>query len=213
MGSTEDENYLASDAEREAALAELRQSAVEGRIGLEEYLRGSEQLDAATTRAALVAVTSKLDATALPAPKLRRRWWVPFGNRVHRGRFVLAERTRAFVGMGEIHLDLRGATLVGPSPMISLVVVVGTLRLLVPSGISVEVDQSSMYGGRKLVRYGAPPDPRRPTVRVRMVHVFGNVHVTDDPEHWSPIVVPAHPPAETWTPAPLPPRATGHDPR
>jgi hypothetical protein len=159
-----------------------------------------------------VAVTSRVEAAIEPAQPLKRRWWVLFGNRIHRGRFVLPERTRALVGAGEIHLDLRGATLVGAAPLISLKVVVGSLRILVPAGISVEVDQSSLLGGRKLTRFGGEPDPQYPMVRVRMIDLMGNVHVTDDPARWSPAVVPATAPATAWTPRPLPPEATGGRP-
>ncbi len=211
MSASGDDHYVPSEAERDAAQVALRSAAVDGRLGLEEYLRAADSVAVAQTRAELVAVTAGLEAAVPPAAatRLRRRWWVPFGNRVYRGRFVLPERTRILIGMGEVHLDLRGATLVGPSPTLRLTVLVGTLRLLVPPGVTVEIDQSSYYGGRNLRRFGGEPLPTRPLIRVRMRHMMGNVHVTDDPARWSPVVVPASEPPSTWTPRPLPPEATG----
>ncbi|HTX00828.1 MAG TPA: LiaF domain-containing protein [Acidimicrobiales bacterium] len=209
MSSTEDDHFLPSEIERTTALEALDSSAVEGRLGLEDYLRLTDQLAVARTRADLVAVTSRVEAAIEPARPLKRRWWVVLGNRIYRGRFVLPERTKAVVVTGEIHLDLRGATLVGAAPSIRLKVLVGSLRVLVPAGVGVEVDQSSLFGGRKVVRFGGEQDPRRPTIRVRVVDVFGNVHVTDDPARWSPAVLPAGEPVARWVPRPLSPGASG----
>ena len=108
------------------------------------------------------------------------------GNRVRRGRFVLPERTTAVVLLGEIHLDLRGATLVGPEPAIKVWALMGNLRVLVPRGIHVEVDSSSLFGGRTLAAYGPPPSSATPVLRIRMIDVLGAVKVTDDPTLWSP---------------------------
>jgi hypothetical protein len=144
----------------------------------------------------LEAVTSRFEATPRPPGRVKNHWWVPFGNRIRRGRFVLPERTHALVLMGEIHLDLRGATLVGAEPTIKIRTLIGTLRILVPPWIHVEVDQSSLFGGRSVTGFGPSPSVDAPRLRVRMVDVLGNVKVTTDPAAWSPVVLPA-PPGDT----------------
>ena len=78
-----------------------------------------------------------------------------------RGRFFLAERTSAFMLMGEIHLDLRGAVFLVPEPSLRVTALVGNLRVLVPSGVQVTVDQRSLFGGRTITTYG-PPATRLP---------------------------------------------------
>lgn len=188
-GSTgSDARFVVSDSERRSALVALVQACGAGRLTLDEFSRRSDVAAGTASRTDLVAVTADLDTVAMASGSPKRRWFVPVGNRVRRGRFVLPERTSAVVLMGEIHLDLRGATLVGPEPTIKLWVVMGNLRLLVPSGITVEVDQSSFLGGRTITVHGPPAAPDMPVLRVRMIDLMGHVRVTDDPAAWSSVL-------------------------
>ena len=185
MTSADGEQYVVSESERAGALASLVRACGSGQVTLDEFSRRTDLALAARSRTDLVAATADLSASVVPG-RVKRRWFVPFGNRVRRGRFVLPEHTTAVVLMGEIHLDLRGATLVGPEPTIKLWVLMGNLRVLVPKGIHVEVDTSSLFGGRTIVTYGPPPSPATPVLRIRMIDVLGAVKVTDDPAAWSP---------------------------
>jgi hypothetical protein len=179
------EQYVVSDTERRDALASLVNAAREGQVTLDEFSRRTDVALSAQSRTDLVAATA--DLSVVPAPgRVKHHWFVPFGNRVRRGRFVLPERTSGIVLAGEIHLDLRGATLVGPEPIIKLWVLMGNLRVLAPRGIHVEVDTSSLFGGRTIATYGPPPSPTTPVLRIRMIDVLGAVKVTDDPAAWSP---------------------------
>jgi hypothetical protein len=81
----------------------------------------------------------------------------------------------------------------------------GSLRLLVPRGIHVEVDQSSLFGGRSITTFGPAPSNVTPVLRVRMLDVLGNVKVTDDPHSFSPELFPPAP--QTGAQPPLPPPA------
>jgi hypothetical protein len=176
--------YPVSQEERNAALASLVRATGEGRLSLEEFGRRTDLVLATGSRVDLANATGEFETP--PLGRVKRRWFVPFGNRVRRGRFVLAKKTTATMLMSEIHLDLRGATLLGPEPTIKLKVLIGSLRVLVPSGIQVEVDQSSFFGGRSITTYGPPPSAARPLLRIRMIDVMGSVKVTDDPALWSP---------------------------
>jgi hypothetical protein len=197
--SADGEQFVLSETERNTTLALLVRACGEGNVTLEEFSRRTDAALTARSRADLVAVTADLGVVVPVAGRVKRHWFVPFGNRVRRGRFVLPERTTALVGMGEIHLDLRGATLVGPEPTIKCWVLMGNLRVLVPRGIHVEVDESSLFGGRTIMGYGPPPSPVTPVLRIRMLDVIGNVKVTDDPMAWGTQIVaqpmPAAPPA------------------
>jgi hypothetical protein len=188
LTSGDEEQYVVSDTERREALASLVTAASVGQVTLDEFSRRTDVALSARSRTDLVAALADLGVAVAPG-RVKRRWFVPFGNRVRRGRFVLPEHTSAVVFAGEIHLDLRGATLVGPEPTIKLWVFMGNLRVLAPRGIHVEVDSSSLFGGRTIATYGPPPSPATPVLRIRMIDVLGAVKVTDDPAKWSPNLV------------------------
>jgi hypothetical protein len=207
MAEGDAERFVLSETERNDALASLVRATSTGDLTLEDFSRRTDIVLRAETRAELVSATADVGvpAAALPA---QRRWTLLIGTKVRRGRFVLPEETKAFILAGEIHVDLRGATLVGPDPTIKVTALAGSLRLLVPSGIHVEVDQTSLFGGRSIHSFGPVPSPLTPTLRVRMVDVLGSVKVTDDPHRFSPDLFPPRqgpPPAVAQTPAPEPP--------
>jgi hypothetical protein len=203
--SGESDQFLVTDAERTSALASLVRAANAGQVTLEDFSRRTDIVLATGTRADLVAVTSDLDAALPPPGRVKRRWFVPVGNRVRRGRFVLPEHTRMTVLFGEVHLDLRGATLVGPEPTIKLWVLVGNLHVLVPRGIEVETDESSLLSGRSITSFGERAGPGAPLLRIRMLDLFGTVKVTDDPAQWSPGLITRSTATPTSTPNPARP--------
>jgi hypothetical protein len=151
---------------------------------LEEFSRRTDIAVAAVTRADLVAVTGDIDPGPPTARPLKRRWWVLFGHKVRRGRFVLPEKSTAIIFAGEIHLDLRRATMIGPEPTIKLWVLAGNLTVLVPRGIRVEIDQSSLFGGRTITDQDTGTSPAAPTLLIRMIDVLGSVRVTNDADEW-----------------------------
>ena len=197
MTNGEEEQFVVSDTERRDALAALVRAATEGQVTLDEFSRRTDVALAARSRGDLVSATADLGVVAAPG-RVKRHWFVLVGNRVRRGRFVLPERTRAVILLGEIHLDLRGATLVGPEPAIKVWALMGNLRVLVPRGIHVEIESSSLFGGRTITGFGPVPSPATPVLRIRMIDVLGAVKVTDDPYQWSPSL--ASPEVPIWRP-------------
>ena len=91
--------------------------------------------------------------------------------------------------MAEIHLDLRGAVFLVPEPRLRVTALVGNLRVLVPSGIQVVVDQRSLFGGRRITTYGPPASASRPRLAISMLDVLGSVKVTNDEATWSPALM------------------------
>jgi len=177
---------LISEEERNGVLSALVHATSQGQLTLEEFGRRTDVVLTTGSRDDLQAATNGLAMP--PSGRVKRHWFVPFGNRIVCDRFTLAPKTGAVMLMAEIHLDLRGAVLLGPQPVIKLKVLMGNLRVLVPPGIQVEVDETSLFGGRHLTTYGPPPSAARPSLKIRMIGVMGSVKVTDDPSTWSPLV-------------------------
>jgi hypothetical protein len=173
-----------TEDERNTVLQALVQATSQGQLTLEEFGRRTDVVLTTGSREDLQSATGGLSIP--PSGRVKHHWFVPFGNRILRGRFSLAPKTGAIMLMSEIHLDLRGAVLLGPEPIIKVKVLMGNLRVLVPAGIQVEVDESSLFGGRHITTYGPPPSSARPLLKVRMIGFLGSVKVTDDPEKWSP---------------------------
>ncbi|MGH9122519.1 MAG: DUF1707 SHOCT-like domain-containing protein, partial [Acidimicrobiales bacterium] len=184
MSSTGGDLYPLSDGERDAAVTSLVKATGDGRLTLEEFGQRAELALTTDSRIDLEKVTGDLPE-ASPS-KAKRHWFAPFGNRIVEGRFALSPNTKTTMLVSEIHLDLRGAFLVGPESTIKVKALAGTLRVLVPTGVRVEVDQSSLFGGRSRTSYGPESKVVRPLLRIRMIDVMGGVKVTDDPAKWSP---------------------------
>jgi len=187
VSAGDDEQFPVSDGERDAALASLVRATGAGQLSLQEFDRRTDLVLTALTRTEFTAATGGLEV--IPPGRAKRRWFVPFGNRLVRGRFFMTERTRAFMVMAEIHLDLRGAVFLVPEPRLSVTALAGNLRVLVPSGVQVVVDQRSLLGGRTITTYGPPASASRPRLAISMFGVLGSVKVTNDEAAWSPALM------------------------
>jgi hypothetical protein len=186
-GVGDDEQFPVSDGERDAALSSLIRATGAGQLSLEEFDRRTDLVLTTASRTEFAAATGGLEV--IPPGRAKRRWFVPFGNRLVRGRFFMTERTRAFMLMAEIHLDLRGAVFLVPEPRLKVTAIVGNLRVLVPSGVQVVVDQRSLLGGRRITTYGPPASASRPRLAISMLDVLGSVKVTSDEATWSPALM------------------------
>ena len=187
MGAGEVEQFPLTDAERDGALAALVRATGVGQLSLEEFDRRTDLVLTTSSRTEFAAATGGLEV--IPPGRAKRRWFVPFGNRLVRGRFFMAERTSAFMVMAEIHLDLRGAVFLVPEPRLRVIALVGNVRLLVPSGVQVVVDQRSLFGSRRISTYGPPASASRPRLAISIVDVLGSVKVTNDEATWSPALM------------------------
>jgi Domain of unknown function (DUF1707)/Cell wall-active antibiotics response 4TMS YvqF len=187
VSAGEAELFPVTEGERDSALAALVRATGAGQLSLEEFDRRTELVLTTPSRTEFAAATGGLEVIA--PGRAKRRWFVPFGNRLVRGRFFMAGRTSAFVVMGEIHLDLRGAVFLVPEPRLRVTALVGNLRVLVPSGVQVVVDQRSLFGGRRISTYGPPASASRPRLAISMLDVLGSVKVTNDEATWSPALM------------------------
>jgi hypothetical protein len=170
----------ASDAERDQAVALLREGAAEGRLTLEEFTERMTRAYDARTHGQLDELTRDLPALTTPAaPAVRkpRRWLVALmGHHVQQGRWRVAEQTYAVNVMGNSRIDLREAVLSAPEVEIRLLNAMGNTTILVPEGVDVELDAIALLGHRSDRTHGAG-SPGAPVVRVTGLVLMGNLDV------------------------------------
>jgi hypothetical protein len=181
---------LASDAERERTSEVLRQASVEGRLTLDEFSVRVEQALAARTRDELQAVTRDLPAVApsiRPAQQVAGmvarqpvRSSVSIMSAVERkGFWRVDEETLAVSIMGSCKLDLRGAAISAPVTTINAYTVMGSVDVIVPFGVEVELEGIAIMGSKEAKLKGPPPAPSAPVVRVNAFTLMGSVTVRD----------------------------------
>src|SRR5215470_9889397 len=195
---------LASDAERERTSEVLRQASVEGRLTLDEFSERVEQALAARTRDELQAVTRDLPAVAparapqpmqsmqpiqpmQPAQAYPRtaarqpvRSSVSIMSAVERKGFWRVDaETLAVSVMGSCKLDLRGAAISAPVTTINAYTVMGSIDVVVPFGVEVELEGIAIMGSKEAKLKGPPPPPGAPVVRVNAFSLMGSVTVRD----------------------------------
>ena len=176
----------ASDAERDATVAQLARAGAEGRLVLEEL---AERVDAALrarTRPQLDQLLRDLPATpSHPAETSRRRWALAImsGSR-QRGRWRVGSKLGAFALMGGAVVDLRYAELTEPKVHIRAVAVMGGIRILVPEGTRVHGAGVALMGANELSGTRSQPAedlPGLPLIHVHAVSLMGGVRVVTKP--------------------------------
>lgn len=183
---TDDLPIRASDAERERAIALLREHAVEGRLTLEEF---TERMSAAAT----AQTTSALDELArdLPAaPATSRRRPIRFlfamlGSTEREGRIRVGSRVECFSVLGNIDLDLRQATLESDVVTVVAIGIFGALDVYVPEGVEVDLHGFAFGGHKRANGNDPPPQPGTPLVRVFAVSIFCGLDVWRVPLAWT----------------------------
>jgi hypothetical protein len=170
---------LASDADRDIALALLREAAVDGRLTIEDLAARAELVHAARTRDDVAAATAGL-APAAAVEQAEQRHRAVLGSVVRDGRWTLAPRNRFVAVLGTVRLDLRNAVLPGPTVEIDAVPVLGTVEILVPEGVHVEVTGGGLLSSQQL-RLPGPAPAGAPVVRIRAGGAVGTLRVLCKP--------------------------------
>ena len=184
----------ASDAEREAVVARLRDAASEGRLTVDELAERIDAAYAAKTHAELGPLTADLpapaerafapaaaDTTDAPAPAPARP--APrlvlgiLGGGDRKGRWRVPGRMTVVNVMGGADLDLRDAVLEAPEVEITVWSLMGGSTITVPEGVHVELDGFALLGGNDLRISGPEPPPGAPIVRVRAWSLMGGTDV------------------------------------
>ena len=172
----------ASDAERDATVGHLRDAMAEGRLTLDDFSQRTDSALTALTRDQLAEVVADLPANpgyagAFPAP-----WVVGVIGSAHRkGRWRVGHELHAVSIMGECKIDLREAVIDSPVITIDALAIMGTVEVIVPEGVQVDLEGIAIMGSKGLRMSDAAVRPGAPLVRVTGLAVLGEIKVRNQP--------------------------------
>lgn len=203
----------ASDAERDTYLTLLREAYAEGRLDAAEYEERMAQALAAKTYRELLPVVRELpiDPARLPRPPMPPSPYQPpanlpanrptipvpvpvglgadnsllaiFGSAARKGAWQVPQSLPALALFGEIKINLVDAVLPGQVTELKLNAVFGSVEVIVPDALHVEVNGTGVFGDfsrsdkRKGANKARVPAPGAPLIRVTGVALFGSVEV------------------------------------
>jgi hypothetical protein len=167
-----------SDAERDAAAHVLQEACATGRLTLTEFSDRVGAVWAADTAARLAATTADI----APAPAVGSTptvTWVVgiLGDQRRRGRWRLPARLRGFALLGNLRLDLREVVVSDAVVEMTLVTILGNIKIEVPEGVEAELHGFGLLGGRELRLAPVPRRPGTPLLRIRAYALLGDVEV------------------------------------
>lgn len=169
---------LASDAEREQSIVLLRDAVTSGRLTLEEFSDRVGRAQLARTDRDLAALTVDLPSAppARPAvPPVRHR--ALFSKLVRRGAFELPPRSSWRSLFGTIVLDLSQARLEGPEVDLEIYNLFGTVTVIVPAGVTVDVEGGGAFASQVLEPPAWQPPAGAPRLRIRTSGPGGTLYV------------------------------------
>jgi hypothetical protein len=170
-----------SDAEREQAVASLREHLLSGRLTLEEFSERVDNAYAARVQTDLDRLRRGLPtAQELPEVRSRRRptrlTGALFGKVVKRGRIKLRRWTVAGGAFCDVDFDLRNAQVHGQRTAVTVLVGFGNVDLYVPEHVNVTVSGVAVGGHRR--EWGEDVGRRgSPEISVHVIALFGAVDV------------------------------------
>jgi hypothetical protein len=187
-GGTPDDDLrghlLASDAEREDTVEQLRVAAADGRLTMEELSDRSELAYRARTEGELTVLTRDLPlgrpVAAVASPSTDEddhgeSYVAVFSGAERKGHWRVPRRSRAVAVFGGVDLDLREAQLAARETYLTVVAVFGGVSIKVPEGVEVRMSGMAVFGGKSVK---VPPAPAgAPILHVRCTAVFAGVDV------------------------------------
>ena len=182
-GNAGEASERASDSDRDRVVGLLRDHCAVGRLTLDEFSERTGAALAARTRGDLDAVLADLPTAQQPlaqvARRRARRWIVAvMSESESKGRWRLGEHTSVIALMGECHLDLSQAEIDGPDVVITAVGIMGTIDIVVPEGIDVDLTGLSIMGRRSLQVHDVPVLRGSPRILIRAFPIMGEVKVS-----------------------------------
>jgi hypothetical protein len=167
----------AADADRDRVIDLLADAVADGRLTLDEHSERVARAQAARTFGDLASVTADLAAPADQPVRLDggRSATAVLRRDRRGGRWVVADGFTATAILGELHLDLTQAVLQRQRLRVRAAAVAGSVWLLVPEGVRVEVARMSP-SGRPPARVLLPGLPGGPVIEVQAFCALGDVH-------------------------------------
>lgn len=179
-GDIEPRDIRVSDAEREH-IGELLQRAVgQGRITVSEFDERMKVAMAARTRGELNSVVIDIaEASPVPAVQAKKSIVIKssLGDVTRRGYWVVPEQIKVEGGVGDTTLDFTRAEFTAPVTTIDVKLGVGDLRIVVPVGAVVDVDDMHVSVGSVKDRTTRTPGDRGPHIVLRGRSTMGDVVV------------------------------------
>jgi hypothetical protein len=171
-----------SDEERERSVVLLRDAVVTGRLTLEEFTERVGRAQVARTERDLSELTLDLLAQPVPVVITQTRHRALCSKLVRRGSWEIPERSSWRALFGTIVLDLREARLAGPEVELDIYNLFGTVTVLVPAGVQLDVEGGGAFASQVIEPPSRPPPAGAPRLRIRASGPGGTLRVRA-PEH------------------------------
>lgn len=179
--------FLITSDERDRAEARLRQAVADEVLSLEEFGDRMHLLLVARTRAELHEAVAGLPADREPAARTAARGQqrpareqgsvvAILGSAEAGGRWRPAHSTTVVAALGEAKVDLQGAEYTDDELVINAFAALGSVEIIVPEGVEVDLRGIAVLGERKL-QTGDAVVPGSPVVRVEGLAVLGDITV------------------------------------
>jgi hypothetical protein len=188
------ESLVAVRDRREAVIARLSDAyaadlfdvdELDHRLDLAHAARTVAELDTlvedlgAPTTALTVAAVASVVATDDPSRLATKKQRVIMSSIERRGRWTAPKHTDLRVFWGNAELDFREASLALGVTTIDVRVTMGSLELVLPPELAIDVDVSSVMGSvEERHRLPVDPDPSRPMLRVTGRVLMGSLEIT-----------------------------------
>jgi hypothetical protein len=184
---------LASDAERERAVARLRDAVGEGRLTLEEFSDRTEAAQLARTDQDLARLSRDLPAVPAagdPSAPAAAGASLPAAPDAHRafcshlirsGPWSLPRSSSWRSIFGTIDLDLRQARLADTESELQVYNLFGTVTVIVPEGLEVTVRGGGPFASQKIESPQRPPVPGGPRLTIDCRGPGGTLYVRSRP--------------------------------
>jgi len=180
-----------ADSDREHTIACLREHCVAGRLALDELSDRIRAVYDARTQTDLDTITEDLPTLtplaasasyARSALRKATRWTVAcLSSETRKGRWRLEESTVTVAFMGSCVLDLRQVALDAPEVTITGFAVMGSIEVIVPEGVEVDLGGFSFMGSKDCRTNDALVHPGVPLIRVQAYSLMGSVTVKSKP--------------------------------
>jgi DUF1707 SHOCT-like domain/Cell wall-active antibiotics response LiaF, C-terminal len=178
-----------SDADRERTVERLRDASAEGRLTLEEFVERMTSAYDARTSNELEKLVHDLPGQPGVQFESRRRptrfLFALLGSTEREGRIRVRRNVTCLMGLGNIDLDLRQATLEGDVVTVVALGAFGAMDVYVPEGVEVDLRGFSVFGHARARGNDAPPRPGTPLVRVYAFSLWAGIDVWRVPLAWS----------------------------
>ena len=177
---TNGELVRVSDAEREQAVASLREHLVHGRLSLEEFTQRMAAAYDATTSNDLAELQRDLPSAPVQPERRRRavRLLVSiFGAAKRTGSLRVRQDVLCLAVFGAVSLDLRGALIEGDHVRVHAFTAFGAVDVTVPEGVEVDLTGLAIFGSKGTTGKPGTLRPGAPLVHVNAFVVFGGARV------------------------------------